>query len=256
MHVNWRFDLRGQWGVAMRLLTALVVALSIVASEPAGAVTSLTQPQPTRALVESFEQERVFWRQAQIGKKLVAAGDARVLEELEAWLGHEDRHIRANVAFLFAAFDDGRGLDAVAGILADRSERSGGQGIPGAKWSLHAQIQADRYYAVHVLGELKDPRAIDLLVPFLGDPDINYKIAWSLAEIGDARAVDAIILLLRDRATRTRAEAIQALERVEAKRALPYLREMLNDDARLYASGQVTVADIARRAIRTLEGQR
>ncbi|MBP6717163.1 MAG: DUF1287 domain-containing protein [Acidobacteria bacterium] len=51
------------------------------------------------------------------------------------------------------------------------------------------QVEADRYYAVHVLGVLKDPRAVDILLPLLDDAQLKDKVRWALDEIGGARAV-------------------------------------------------------------------
>jgi len=42
---------------------------------------------------------------------------------------------------------------------------------------VEAQIQSDRYYAVHLLGELEDSRATPILIPLLQDTEINYKVA-------------------------------------------------------------------------------
>ena len=73
----------------------------------------------------------------------------------------------------------------IAAILRDHSDRPEGQGIPGGGWTLQGQIRADRYYAAHLLGDLKDPRAIPILVPLLKDLDVNYVVPWSLGQIGD-----------------------------------------------------------------------
>ena len=56
-----------------------------------------------------------------------------------------------------------------------------------------AQVRADRYYAAHLLGDLKDPRGVDLLIPLLNDKDVDYIVPWSLGEIGDRRAVGSLI---------------------------------------------------------------
>ncbi len=63
---------------------------------------------------------------------------------------------------------------------------------------MRRQIREDRYYAVHMLGELRDRRSVDVLVPLLGDPDVNYKVAWALGQIGDARAIAPFIAALDD----------------------------------------------------------
>jgi len=99
------------------------------------------------------------------------------------WLSHEDRHIRGNVAFVFGGFGDPRGFQVITDILSDRSDRPH-PGVGGGNRTLEAQIGQDRYYAVHLLGELRDPRAIPILIPLLKDADLNYKVPWALAQIG------------------------------------------------------------------------
>ena len=120
-------------------------------------------------LLDRFRQEKVFWRQFEIGQALVAANHRGDIAELEAWLTHDDRHLRGNVAFVLGRLGDPRGFETIAEILADRSPRSAGQGILGGNWSVQSQIRADRYYAAHLLGDLKDPRGIELLIPLLND---------------------------------------------------------------------------------------
>jgi HEAT repeat protein len=216
-------------------------------------------PQDCRAarvLVETFRASPVFWRQSRIGKQIAGLRCAEVLDSLAPWLNHEDRHIRANVAFIFAALGDRRGLEALAHILNDRSARPEGQGIArGGRWALEPQIRADRYYAVHVLGELRDARGVDLLLPLLTDDEVNYKVAWALGEIGDPRAVRPLIDALGDNQALMRVSAVRALETLGAREALPYLRALLSDQALPSAGEQVPVADTAREAILKLEKQ-
>jgi len=123
------------------------------------------QALSARGLLDRFKGEKVFWRQFEIAKALAAANDRGAIAELEAWLKHDDRHLRGNVAFVLGRLGDPRGFETIAAILADRSLRSAGQGIPGGNWTVQAQIRADRYYAAHLLGDLKDPRGVDLLIP-------------------------------------------------------------------------------------------
>ena len=51
---------------------------------------------------------------------------------------------------------------------------------------MRAQVRTDRYYAAHLLGDLKDPRGVDVLIPLLDDDDVGYIVPWSLAQIGIA----------------------------------------------------------------------
>jgi HEAT repeat protein len=147
-------------------------------------------------------------------------------------LSHDDRHVRGIVAFVFGRLGESRGFETIAGILADRAPRSPGQGIPGGGWSLAAQIRSDRYYAAHLLGDLKDPRGVELLVGLLNDPEVEYIVPWSLAAIGEDRAIPPLIGRLERDDPSVRVLAIAALERLNAREALPRLRELLQDSGR------------------------
>jgi HEAT repeat protein len=225
----------------------------------AGAVVQATgQSQaPAQQLLEQFKSEGNFSRQFQVATKLVALNDPAVLPQLTAWLDHADRHARGNAAFVFAGLGHERGFEVLNAILTDKSERVKGPGIAIAPGngivSLSAQIQADRYYAVHLFGSLKDPRALPTLIPLIADESVNYKVAWALGQLGGRAAVDALIAALTNKAPNVRVIAIQALESLGAREALPRLREMLSDNEKSSFGSRVSVADAARAAIATLQ---
>ena len=151
-------------------------------------------------LIARFRAADVY-NQFEIGEQIADAGDPRVLPILEPWLKHRDRRIRGNVAFIFAKFGESRGLATIIEVLADQSadrrvEWEGGSLLISADESLEqamerysrspgglrAQITTDRYYAVHLLGKLRDPQAVDVLVPLLADHGISYNVAWALGK--------------------------------------------------------------------------
>jgi HEAT repeat protein len=193
----------------------------------------------------------------EVAKKIVALRDTRMLTELESWLTIEDRHLRGNAAFIFAGLGDDRGWEILGAILGDMSNRAEGQGIPMApsngQFSLAAQISADRYYAVHLLGELKDERAVPILVPLLTDSQVHYKVAWALGEIGGEAAVDLLIGALDDESADVRVIAIHSLEKLGARKALPRLRALLGDEEKSHFGAQESVSEAARAAITTLQ---
>src|SRR5215475_2556566 len=179
------------------------------------------QPLSLDQLVQQFESETVFWRQIGVAKAIVAANNKSVLPRLESWLTHEDRHLRGNAAFIFAGLGDHRGFDVITAILNDYSERSPGKAFGSPwRWSLREQIRQDRYYAAHLLGDLKDSRAIPILVPLQTDPDVNYIVPWSLAQIGDRSAIPVLIELLHDQNPSIRVLAIYALVELKAREAV------------------------------------
>jgi hypothetical protein len=201
-----------------------------------------------RQLLDRFKQETAFTQQFELGRALAAANDRSVITELEPWLAHDDRHVRGNVAFVLGRLGDPRGFETIAQILADRSSRSLGQWAQG-NWTLQAQIREDRYYAAHLLGDLKDPRGVELLISLLNDEDVEYIVPWALAEIGDRRAIGPLIERLERDDPSARVLAIFALSRLNAREALPALRELLQDNRRSNFGDLTTVAEAARRAI-------
>jgi hypothetical protein len=213
--------------------------------------------QTSNALVEQFKNEQVFWKQIEIAKAIVGKHDASVLPPLADWLGHRDRHIRGNVAFIFASFGDPRGLQTIADILADRSERPEGQGIAIAssdgRYRFQRQVAADRYYAAHLLGDLKDPRGIAVLVPLLDDPETQPIVPWSLGQIGDKRAIPPLIAALDHDDPSNRVLVIYALEALHAKEAVPRLLTLVNDDRKSRFGALVTVSEAAKAAIAKLQ---
>jgi len=208
------------------------------------------------ALIAQFRNEKVFWVQLEIAKEIVQRHDSSILPILVDWLNHDDRHIRGNVALIFGRLGDARGLQVITDILTDKSDRPEGQGgrtcCNNPTYSVALQIAQDRYYAAHLLAELGDPKAIPVLIPFLKDPDLNYKIPWVLAQIDERAAVSLLLDALDDDNPTLRVAAIQTLEALHAREALPRLRLLLNDDRK--ADGSLTsVADAAKAAIANLK---
>jgi HEAT repeat protein len=217
-----------------------------------------SQDKPSAVqLLEQFKSTKVFWKQFEIAKEIVALGDSSVLPELAVWLNDEDRHVRGNSAFVFASLGDNRGFDVIRAILTDRSDRPEGQGVPMApsdgRYRVEEQIKADRYYAVHLFGDLKDTRAVPILVPLLKDEEVSYIVPWALAEIGDKRANAPLIEALGDKNPSIRVLAIYALGKLGAKEALPRLHELLGDNGRSNFDGMVSVGEAAKAAIAKLE---
>src|SRR5215813_12415697 len=208
-------------------------------------------------LVNEFETTKEFWRQFEVAKKLVTRGDKSALPALESWLSNEDRHARCVAAFVFAGLGNDRGFEVIRAVLNDMSDRPEGQGTSAGKWSLQTQIRSDRYFAVHVLGELEDRRAVPILISLLWDEEINYSVAWALGEIGDERAIGPLIEALRNKSSDMRVGAISALEKLGAVAALPHLRALLNDHEKThFKEWRISVAEAAKAAIATLETKR
>jgi HEAT repeat protein len=156
---------------------------------------------------------------------------------------------------------DPRGFPTIAAILTDRAADraifadrlidSAGNATP-TPTALARQISEDRYYAVHLLGALRDPRAVDVLVPLLDHDEVNYNVAWALGEIGDPRAIAPLIAALRNKDALVRTTAIGALVNLKAKLAMPAIESLVDDEAYPSAGEHITVGDAARKALDTL----
>jgi hypothetical protein len=230
------------------------VVVVVSAREPRK--STLDNTVSTEALVERFKREKIFSEQLLIAQQIAERYDSSVIPSLIGWLTHEDRHIRGNAAFVLGRLGDPRGFQVIADILDDRSDRPVGQGIPGVagdgRYKVAAQIATDRYYAVHLLGELRDPQAVPILVLLLKDPQVNYKVPWALTQIGDKRAIGPLINALDEDSASMRVAVIYALEAMNAKEALPRLMALLDDPRMSNSGAQVSVADAARAAIAKL----
>lgn len=214
------------------------------------------QRLPVDELLEQFKTTRVFSQQFEVAKALAATNDPSVLPKLESWLTEPDRHLRGNAAFVFARLGDARGFDVIVSILGDRSEgREVWEFSSAGGPSIRGQIRQDRYYAAHLLGDLKDPRAVPILVPLLKDPDVNFIVPWSLGQIGDRSAISPLIETLNDPDPSMRVLAIYALAELKASEALPRLRQLLSDQQRSNFDKGETVSEAAQKAIAELPSE-
>jgi HEAT repeats len=197
------------FGVTCGALLASICLLSTLFAETAS------------GLLEQFENTTVFWEQFVVAKKIVALHDKSVLPRLEPWLRCEDMRRRGNAAFVFASLGDDHGFQVIKAILEDRSTKRAVFEIDSAGHpSPRQQIRADRYYAAHLFGDLRDVRAVPILIPLLKDEEVKLIVPWSLEEIGDTSAISALVEALGDNNLEMRAAALRSLEKLQAKEAL------------------------------------
>jgi len=88
-----------------------------------------------------------------------------------------------------------------------------------------------RRYLALSLGEMGDPRAVEALVESLRDPDVQTAIygAWALGRIGDARAAPGLVPLLEHEDPGLRKIAAYALGPLDDPGSIPPLRGLLHD---------------------------
>jgi HEAT repeat protein len=90
--------------------------------------------------------------------------------------------------------------------------------------------------AVKLLAEIKNPRAVDLLIKVLDDPFFTYDcpaLKWNAAlALGNfknySKVVDVLIDALTDKTLYVREAAIQSLGEIGNRKAVPYLISALN----------------------------
>lgn len=90
-----------------------------------------------------------------------------------------------------------------------------------------------RGYAVRALGELRDPRALSVLLPLLADSaDASGRadVAWALGQLGDPRGGEALVPVLGDPEWRARLEASRAAGLLEARKAEGALERLRHAD--------------------------
>jgi HEAT repeat protein len=96
--------------------------------------------------------------------------------------------------------------------------------------------------ACRIAGKLKDPRAVDLLIPALKDSNRSVRVeaAKALGAIGDARALEPLISALRHRDADTAESAALALGKLADPRAVEPLVAALGAVGKAaYALGQI-----------------
>lgn len=90
---------------------------------------------------------------------------------------------------------------------------------------LHSEDWITRCDAARLLGQSRDPRAVDALLPDLNDSDwrVRRNAAQALGALRDKRAAGPLIDALKDRTMTVRQRAIVALGRIKDLQALPAL---------------------------------
>ena len=184
---------------------------------------------------------------------LASIGDARVFRPLVDALGSRDWIVRMHAAKALGRIGDPEAVSALMPLLQDRvkavrEEVSAALAAIGgvAVLALIQALQHDewlvRLHAVEALGKLKCAEAVEpLLQALFNDRDsaIREDIVRALGAIGDARAVDYVVLVMKEPTLRL--IAVEALGHIGDRRAVPLLRKIV-EGARLGNSHTSTAA--------------
>ena len=160
-------------------------------------------------------------------------GDARAVGPLIGALGDEEARVRFAVVEALGGIGDTLAVAPLVAALED-PEAAVCLAAVEALIDFVTQPRNDfvRSYAVKSLGEIGNRRAVETLIPLLGDElmSVARNAAEALGAIGDVRAVDTLsAILLKDRAPYIRQAAAQALGRIGDSRAVDALVVALKD---------------------------
>lgn len=158
-------------------------------------------------------------------------------------LHHPDRDVRSRAALRLGDMADSGAAGALVAAIAAEPDfavcedmtwalvRMADAAIEPLIDLLQDANQAARHQAAHVLGKMRDARAVDALIAALHDADATVirKVVFSLGQIGDTRAIPALVALLGGDSIETQALVTDALESFGAA-ALPALIGALADD--------------------------
>ncbi len=162
-------------------------------------------------------------------------GDARVLDRLIAVMESPDWIVRMHVAKALGRIGDPRAIkplmpllhDKVKAVREDAADALVGIGKPAVPLLLEALTHDEwlvRLHAIEALGKMRSPEAVEPLLGVLfndRDAAIREDAARALGEIGDARAVQFLLVAMNEAGLRPL--AIEALGKIGDRRAVPAL---------------------------------
>jgi pimeloyl-ACP methyl ester carboxylesterase len=99
--------------------------------------------------------------------------------------------------------------------------------------------------AARALGEVRDNRALGVLIAHLSAPDkaVRRACVWALGEISDSRAVTALVSATSDDAYEVRSEALRALEKLGAVGVIGGVATALSAGAEMSANRRAWTPD-------------
>ena len=186
---------------------------------------------------------RDVWRRARAADLLGRLAVRGAVPALIAALKDDSEDVRTVAARSLAMIGDPAAVPALAGALADPSRwtvsiiaenlmRMGPRAVPPLLYLLGAPDPNVRVAAVQILGEIRDPLAVDPLVAVAGgDRDLNMRAqaAAALGKLGGPKAARALERGLGDQAWQVRAQAAKALGRLGHPEVAPLLAETMPD---------------------------
>ncbi|MBI5756188.1 MAG: HEAT repeat domain-containing protein [Nitrospirae bacterium] len=190
-------------------------------------------------------------------ESLTGVNDGRALYPLIKALQDEDAGIQQAAMDALMAFEDESAVYNVLPLLADRRvsvknmaqeivQKIGGYGIELIRLHIKDRDEDVRKMIADILGRIKRPEAVAMLLEMLEDPNSNVRssAADGLGRMGDSSTVESLIELL-DKGDWTALFAADALGRIGDKRAIRPLVELIrSSDAEMQIMGIEALARI------------
>lgn len=209
------------------LKTEKISALRGAAIDALGALGDAHAVEP---LVEVIKQQRFNGDQptsTSAALALRAIGDPRAVQLLFEAVDHRDPQVQSSAAFALGI------LDASPRVLVTLAKQH------RHRWYRQQGAWPDK--------RLFDPRSVHRLIEALAaeNAELRQSAALALGMIADARAIDPLIVLLKqDRQVRVREAAVRALRMIDDPRTLAPILQALRDES----------PSVALRAVEALRG--
>ena len=167
-------------------------------------------------------------------------------DALEAHIGelrNSDRNVRGRAALDLGARSDARAGDALIRSLCVERDPFVRENITWALVRLGdaavtplIQLLRDadpqiRHHAAHVLGKMRDPRALDAMIDVLRDDDATVvaKAAFGLGQLGDPRAILPLVALVGHESRELQSTLASVLERFGHSAVAPLVEALRHE---------------------------
>ncbi|MCA9082991.1 MAG: HEAT repeat domain-containing protein, partial [Planctomycetaceae bacterium] len=191
---------------------------------------------------------------------------------LVAALRDADTTVRRNAARTLTTIDDERIAKAASEAIEDQTDSQtieylleiiGQGGTEAALKTLQRYLNGEdigfRHRAINTLKKLKNPKSVDLLIPFLADPNATTRelAVKAVGALGSRSPLPKLRELLKtDKEVKVRAATARALGELKDSKSLLALEEALHDDRMVACQAVIALGETGQKAaIPALLGQ-
>lgn len=187
----------------------------------AAALRNVTDERSVAPLIDALEDEDLPVR-GEAAESLLTLAGAGMDEPIAQALGHENALVREKIAAILdkIIWQPGNDGECARYLIAkqewDKLAQAGEAAVVPLIHLLDDKEKSIRVKAASVLGDLRDPLAVEALIAALHDgyPEVRRAAAKALGKIGHNRAAKPLIHLLKDDGYEVRRWAAAALIRI------------------------------------------